>query len=187
MENPLNYGVSSNLTLNPSIIAARRGTPRAGIECMKCPFCLAADTKVIDSRGSREGLAIKRRRKCGECGEKFTTFEQIGGPVVVVKRSGARVAFDREKVRSGIVKACSKRPLGERELEEMLARIEARIGQIRSGEVSTEQVGEMVMTELRAFDRVAYVRFASVYRDFQDLSDFRAEIEPLLTTGVGED
>ena len=148
---------------------------------MKCPFCGADDTKVIDSRDHQHGAGIKRRRKCVECDERFTTFEHIAVPPRVVKRDGTKVAYDQEKVARGIRHACSKRPLTDEQLEGMVARIEAEMSQSRLNHVESRRIGELVMEQLRAFDQVAYLRFASVYGEFKDLSDFQEAIEPMLT------
>lgn len=149
---------------------------------MKCPFCQTLDTKVIDSRATREGLAIRRRRACPECGNRFTTYEQIGEmPVTVVKKDETKVPFDRGKIRSGLEKACYKRPgIGSETVELLSAKIEAEVMRLEKPEITTSEVGEIVMRELRQLDQVAYVRFASVYRQFKDVSDFEDEIRPML-------
>jgi transcriptional repressor NrdR len=148
---------------------------------MKCPFCQTPDSKVIDSRMIREGLAIRRRRLCGDCGNRFTTYEQIGdNPVMVIKKDSSRVPFEREKIRIGLEKACYKRPVSTETIEAIAAKIEGRITRAGEPEVSSARIGELVMEELRSLDQVAYVRFASVYREFKDVTDFEDEIRPML-------
>lgn len=149
---------------------------------MKCPFCHAADTRVIDSRASGDGFAIRRRRECSICGKRFTTHEQMAGtPLTVIKKDSTRVPFDREKIRSGVAKACYKRPISQNVLDDLVARIEAEVVRWGEQEVSSTRIGELVMNELRSLDQVAYVRFASVYREFKDVSDFEEEIRPMLS------
>ena len=147
---------------------------------MRCPFCGAQDTKVVDSRLSGEGDQVRRRRKCTVCRERFTTYEsaELNLPRVV-KRDGSRVPFDGRKMRSGMMRALEKRPVGTEEIETALARINRRLISSGEGEVSSRQIGELVMEELRGLDQVAYVRFASVYRKFEDVNAFREEIERL--------
>lgn len=148
---------------------------------MKCPFCQALDTRVIDSRSSGEGFAIRRRRECTECGKRFTTHEQIAGTLLsVIKKDSTRVPFDREKIRTGVAQACYKRPISQNQLDDLVARIEAEIIRWGEQEISSSRIGELVMNELRMLDQVAYVRFASVYREFKDVSDFEEEIRPML-------
>jgi transcriptional repressor NrdR len=147
---------------------------------MRCPFCGAQDTKVIDSRLSGEGDQVRRRRKCTLCKERFTTYEtaELNLPRVV-KRDGSRVPFDGRKLRSGIMRALEKRPVGTQDVDAALARINRRLVSSGEGEVSSRKIGELVMDELRSLDQVAYVRFASVYRQFEDVAAFREEIESL--------
>jgi transcriptional repressor NrdR len=147
---------------------------------MRCPFCGAQDTKVIDSRLSGEGDQVRRRRKCTECKERFTTYEsaELNLPRVV-KRDGTRVPFDEAKMRSGIMRALEKRPVSTEEIEAALARIHRVLVSTGEGEVFSRYIGELVMDELRGMDQVAYVRFASVYRKFEDVNAFREEIERL--------
>lgn len=147
---------------------------------MRCPFCGAQDTKVIDSRLSGEGDQVRRRRRCTLCKERFTTYEsaELNLPRVE-KRDGSRVPFDGRKMRSGIMRALEKRPVSTEEIEAALARINRRLISSGEGEVSSRQIGELVMDELRGLDQVAYVRFASVYRKFEDVAAFREEIERL--------
>jgi len=147
---------------------------------MRCPFCGALDTKVVDSRLSGEGDQVRRRRKCTVCKERFTTYEsaELNLPRVI-KRDGSRIPFDGRKMRSGIMRALEKRPVGTQDIEAALARINRRLISSGEGEVSSRAIGELVMDELRGLDEVAYVRFASVYRKFEDVAAFREEIERL--------
>jgi transcriptional repressor NrdR len=147
---------------------------------MHCPFCSAEDTKVIDSRLVTDGEAVRRRRECLTCGERYTTFEtaELVMPHLI-KRDGRREPFDEEKLRYGLSKALEKRPVSVDEIENSLNHIKHRMRSTGERELPSLQVGEEVMIELRAFDPVAYVRFASVYRDFQDLSEFADEIQKL--------
>ncbi len=147
---------------------------------MRCPFCGAQDTKVVDSRLSGDGDQVRRRRRCTLCKERFTTYEtaELDLPRVI-KRDGSRVPFDGRKVRSGMMRALEKRPVGSAEIESALARISRRLIATGEEEVSSRQIGEFVMDELRVLDQVAYVRFASVYRKFEDVDAFREEIERL--------
>jgi transcriptional repressor NrdR len=147
---------------------------------MRCPFCGAQDTKVIDSRLSGEGDQVRRRRRCTVCNERFTTYEsaELNLPRVM-KRDGSRVPFDGRKMRSGILRALEKRPVSTEEIEAALARINRRLVSRGEGEISSREIGQLVMDELQGLDQVAYVRFASVYRQFEDVAAFREEIERL--------
>lgn len=149
---------------------------------MHCPFCGADDTKVIDSRLVAEGDSVRRRRECQTCGERFTTFEtaELVMPRVV-KSDGTREPFNEDKLRYGLQKALEKRPVSIEEIESALNRITHRLRATGERELPSREVGEAVMSELRSLDGVAYVRFASVYRDFQDVSEFQAEIQKLTT------
>ena len=149
---------------------------------MHCPFCGADDTKVIDSRFVAEGDSVRRRRECQTCGERYTTFEtaELVMPRVV-KSNGSREPFNEEKLRNGLQKALEKRPVSIEEIESALNRIMHRLRATGERELPSREVGEAVMSELRSLDGVAYVRFASVYRDFQDVSEFQAEIQKLTT------
>ncbi|MBQ7227154.1 MAG: transcriptional repressor NrdR [Clostridia bacterium] len=140
---------------------------------MKCNKCGCLDSKVIDSRLNEEGTSIRRRRECLGCGKRFTTYEVIESiPVLVVKRDGARQTFDTEKIRRGIIKACEKRPVTAEQVNSAVDRIEKQIYNTLLQEISSKQIGELVMLELKNIDEVAYVRFASVYRDFRDVTTF---------------
>ena len=147
---------------------------------MFCPFCSHSETKVIDSRLVSEGNQVRRRRECQECGERFTTYEsaELALPRVI-KSNGARQPFDEDKLRSGLLRALEKRPVGLEQMEAILDRIKHRLRATGEREVHTREVGELVMEELRELDDVAYVRFASVYRSFQDVNEFQKEIEAM--------
>lgn len=148
---------------------------------MKCPFCSNADTKVIDSRPTEEGFAIRRRRGCDNCGRRFTTYEKIEETILmVVKKDSRREVFDRNKILNGIVKACEKRPVSMTQIETMVNDIEKALTNLMEKEVSSDYIGELVMEELKKVDEVAYVRFASVYRQFTDVNTFIREIEKLI-------
>ena len=148
---------------------------------MKCPFCDNIDTKVIDSRPAEDGHAIRRRRVCGKCDSRFTTYEKVEEVILmVIKRDGSRQAFDRMKVMNGIIKACEKRPVSMDTIEYMVDQIGRGLNNMMKKEVESSFIGELIMKQLREVDQVAYVRFASVYRDFADVETFVAEIEKLL-------
>ncbi len=147
---------------------------------MRCPYCGAQDTKVMDSRLSGDGDQVRRRRRCGACGERFTTYEaaELNLPRVI-KRDGTRVPFDGRKLRTGLMRAAEKRPISTDQVEAAIARINRKLLGTAEGEISAREIGELVMEELRGLDQVAYVRFASVYRKFEDVAAFREEIERL--------
>ena len=148
---------------------------------MKCPYCGYAESKVIDSRPAEEGSTIRRRRECLACRKRFTTYEIIERlPLVVVKRDGSRQSFDRVKVINGLVRACEKRPVSLTQLEAVADEIENELQGALEREVSTAEIGEMVMVRLKDLDEVAYVRFASVYRQFKDIHTFMEELTKLL-------
>ena len=147
---------------------------------MKCPFCGYTESKVIDSRPAEEGATIRRRRECLACGKRFTTYESIEtAPLVVVKRDKSREAYDRSKVLSSIIRCCDKRQVSRRQMEEMVTEIEYKLQNSLSGEVASTEIGELVMDKLREVDEVAYIRFASVYRQFRDVGDFMEELKKL--------
>ncbi|CAK0764320.1 NrdR transcriptional repressor [Gammaproteobacteria bacterium] len=147
---------------------------------MRCPFCLAPDTRVIDSRLSGEGDQVRRRRECATCEERFTTFESAELVMPrVIKREGTRQPFDEDKLRTGMMRALEKRPVATEIVEAAIARIEHRLRTSGEREIRSRVLGEWAMEELRGLDQVAYVRFASVYRSFKDVNDFREEIERL--------
>ena len=140
---------------------------------MRCPFCKVDKDKVVDSRSSGEGAVVRRRRECLNCGRRFTTYERVEeAPLRVVKKDGTRVPFDREKILAGIRKACEKRPVSAEQVEQAVAHIEEQINKKYDREVPSADIGEMVMEALKKLDTVAYVRFASVYREFKDPEDF---------------
>ena len=148
---------------------------------MKCPFCGYSESKVIDSRPAEEGASIRRRRECLSCGKRFTTYETVESlPMVVMKKDGSRQSFDRRKVLAGMIRACEKRPVPLAELEKIAGEIEQDLQNGMEREFSTEDVGEKVMERLRKVDQVAYVRFASVYRQFKDIDTFKEELNKLL-------
>lgn len=147
---------------------------------MTCPFCTHREDRVIDSRESKEGDVIRRRRECVKCGRRFTTYERSDEiPYMVVKRDGRREKFDRQKVLEGLLKACEKRPVGVAKLAEVVDEVETALAESPDRELSTESIGEMVMERLKSLDKIAFVRFASVYRDFQDIEEFLAELRQL--------
>ncbi len=148
---------------------------------MKCPFCDFSESKVIDSRESKEGDVTRRRRQCLKCERRFTTYERTDKiPYMVVKKDGHREKFDRQKVLAGLLKACEKRPVAMSKLAGIIDEVENRLSESPEREISTTQVGEMLMDRLRALDKIAYVRFASVYRDFQDVEAFLFELKNLM-------
>ena len=149
---------------------------------MKCPFCAYSESKVIDSRPAEEGATIRRRRECLSCKKRFTTYEIIEQmPLVVIKRDGSRQSFDRVKLINGMVRACEKRPVTLAQLEAIADDIEQELQSHLEREVSTAEIGEMVMSHIRDVDEVAYVRFASVYRSFKDINTFMEELTKLLS------
>lgn len=148
---------------------------------MRCPYCEHADTKVIDSRPTEEGHAIRRRRGCENCGKRFTTYEKVEESIImIIKKDGRREAFDRSKVMNGIIKACEKRPVALAEIERMVNEIERGLNNLMEKEVESTFIGELIMEQLKKADEVAYVRFASVYRQFTDANTFVKEIEKLI-------
>jgi transcriptional repressor NrdR len=150
---------------------------------MKCPFCGHMEDKVVDSREGKEGEVIRRRRECLGCGKRFTSYERIDQiPHLVVKKDGRRERFDREKVLAGLMKACEKRPVPIKTLEMITDRVEAMVHETPDREVPGDKIGEYLMERLRELDKVAFVRFASVYRDFKDVDQFMATLKGLLET-----
>lgn len=148
---------------------------------MRCPYCGYKESKVVDSRPADESSSIRRRRECLSCGKRFTTYETVESlPMVVVKKDGSRQSFERRKVLGGMIRACEKRPVPLAELEKIAEEIEQDLQNSMEREVSTEAIGERVMDRLRSVDQVAYVRFASVYRQFKDIDTFMAELNKLL-------
>ncbi len=148
---------------------------------MKCLYCGCEDSKVIDSRSADEGRTIRRRRECVRCGKRFTTYETIEDtPVLVVKANGTRQAFDSGKIKNGIVKACEKRPVSMSDIDAVVDKITKKVYNSMEQEISSKAIGEMVMDELKNLDEVAYVRYASVYRSFKDISSFMAELQRMM-------
>lgn len=148
---------------------------------MKCPYCNADDTKVIDSRPADDNAAIRRRRQCERCGKRFTTYEKLETmPLLVVKKDNSRVPYERDKVAAGMVRSCHKRPVSTRQINQMVDEIENEIFSRAEKEIPSSVIGELVMEKLKAVDQVAYVRFASVYREFKDINTFVDEIGKLL-------
>ena len=148
---------------------------------MKCPYCAHLESKVVDSRPAEEGASIRRRRECLACRKRFTTYETMESlPLVVVKKDGSRQSFDRNKVLGGLIRACEKRPVPYSALEEMVGEIEQVLQNEMEREISSAQIGELVMERLKKIDEVSYVRFASVYRQFKDINTFMRELNKLL-------
>ncbi|OPY57692.1 MAG: Transcriptional repressor NrdR [Pelotomaculum sp. PtaU1.Bin035] len=148
---------------------------------MRCPFCGLSDSRVLDSRPTVEGHSIRRRRECGGCGKRFTTYEKVDElPLVVVKKDGRRETFDRRKLLQGLIKACQKRPVSIGKLEAVVESIEKDLRNTMEPETKSSYIGELVMDSLRSIDEVAYVRFASVYREFRDAESFMEELKNLL-------
>ncbi len=153
---------------------------------MRCPFCKAKDSKVIDSRSSDDDMSIRRRRECMECGRRFTTYEEVEQvPLMVIKNDGRRVAFDSNKILNGLIRSCDKRNIPMDDILRLSRDIERSIRNSADREITTNEIGELVMDKLRDFDEVAYIRFASVYRKFADITMFRDELEQLLNRSMG--
>ncbi|HLW55168.1 MAG TPA: transcriptional regulator NrdR [Candidatus Angelobacter sp.] len=149
---------------------------------MKCPFCGFENDKVVDSRESREGASIRRRRECLKCEKRFTTYERIDEiPYMIVKKDGRREKFERQKVLSGVLRACEKRPISMSQMEQIVNSVEQYVMDAADRERTAPEIGERIMDSLRQIDKVAYIRFASVYRDFQDVSEFHSELERLIS------
>ena len=148
---------------------------------MKCPFCGHIEDKVVDSRESKEGESIRRRRECLRCERRFTSYERIDEiPYMVIKKDGRREKFERQKLLAGVLRACEKRPISMGKMEQIVNEVESYVIDSPERERSSSEVGAMIMEQLKALDKVAYIRFASVYRDFKDVNEFRAELESLL-------
>lgn len=148
---------------------------------MKCPYCNAADTKVIDSRPADDNSSIRRRRQCENCGKRFTTYEKLETmPLMVIKKDNSREAYDRSKIEAGILHSCHKRTVSTQQINAMINEIENRLFSMEEREIPTSLIGEMVMEKLKSLDEVAYVRFASVYREFKDVNTFMEELRKLL-------
>lgn len=148
---------------------------------MKCPYCSATDTRVIDSRPAEDGSSIRRRRCCDECGKRFTTYEKIETiPLIVIKKDDNREQYDRSKIEGGILRACYKRPISAADIKKTIEKIETEIFSREEKEIPTSVIGEIVMEKLKELDEVAYVRFASIYREFKDVNTFMSEIKKIL-------
>ena len=148
---------------------------------MKCPFCNASDTKVVDTRASEDDKIVRRRRECISCHKRFTTYERVEKTeLIVVKKDGTREIFDRDKILNGVVRASMKRPVSSQQINDLVSRVEDRARNQLSGEIPTETIGNWVMDELKELDDVAYVRFASVYRQFKDVTEFMNELKGFL-------
>jgi transcriptional repressor NrdR len=159
-------------------------TTRAGVDRVRCPFCGRDDSRVLDSRPTDDGAVIRRRRECGACGERFTTYEKVESmQFVVVKKDGRREAWSQEKVLRGLMTACEKRPVQIETLERLVRDVERELRSRSEREVASREIGELVTERLREVDQVAYVRFASVYRQFQDVRRFKEELERLMEAG----
>ncbi len=149
---------------------------------MKCMFCGCIESKVVDSRPTEEGNAIRRRRECLNCNKRFTTYEKIDSlPLLVIKKDGSREPFDIEKIKKGIIKSCEKRPVGMEKIDSLAAEVEKKAFNSLKKEIESSDIGEMVMDELKNLDPVAYVRFASVYRQFTDINTFMVELNKLIS------
>jgi transcriptional repressor NrdR len=148
---------------------------------MRCPFCGFLEDKVVDSRESKDGESIRRRRECLECGRRFTSYERIDEiPYMVVKKDGRREIFERNKIMSGLLRACEKRPISANQLESIVDLVEKSVQEAPDREISTSEVGKIIMKRLKQLDKVAYVRFASVYLEFEDVSEFMTELKDLV-------
>ncbi len=155
---------------------------------MKCPFCNHLEDKVVDSRESKEGDAVRRRRECLKCERRFTTYERIDEvPYMVVKKDGRREKFDRQKVLTGLLKSCEKRPVSMSKLSDLVNRVEQKVSDSPDREISTTEIGEFLVERLRELDKIAYVRFSSVYRDFQDEQAFFDELKSLMRHKLSQD
>jgi len=153
---------------------------------MKCPYCGFGQDRVVDSRESKEADSIRRRRECESCGRRFTTYERIDEiPYMVVKKDGRRERFDRQKILSGLLRACEKRPVSSGQLEKIVDATETYLVDAPERERNTSEIGELIMHHLKSLDTVAYIRFASVYRDFKDVNEFKEELEGLLDSHRG--
>lgn len=146
-----------------------------------CPFCAFAESKVIDSRESEDGKTTRRRRECFKCGKRFTTYERVETlDILVIKKDGSREPFNRDKIRAGVVEACTKRPVNAEQIDKLVDEVEAEVRTEPTKEILSKKIGDIVIRKLRKLDKVAYVRFASIYREFTDLEDFQRELHKLL-------
>jgi transcriptional repressor NrdR len=176
--------VGLNFKVNPARTPTHLVLATCRIACeMKCPFCGFAQDRVVDSRESKEADSIRRRRECEKCERRFTTYERIDEiPYMVVKKDGRREKFERHKVLAGLLRACEKRPVSAAKLEAIVDATEAFLMDAPERERTTSEIGELIMENLKSLDTVAYIRFASVYRDFKDVREFKEELEQLLQT-----
>ncbi|MBQ8317237.1 MAG: transcriptional repressor NrdR [Lachnospiraceae bacterium] len=148
---------------------------------MKCPFCSDDNTRVIDSRPADDNSAIRRRRQCDECGKRFTTYEKVESiPLIVIKKDKIREPYDRSKIEAGVLRSCHKRPVSVEQIETCIDNIENKVFNMEVKEIDSKKIGEIVMDEIKELDQVAYVRFASVYREFKDVNTFMSELKKLL-------
>lgn len=151
---------------------------------MKCPYCNSDNIRVIDSRPAEESNAIRRRRACDECGKRFTTYEKVDTiPLIVIKKDDNRETFDREKIQAGVLRACHKRPISALQISNLVDAVETEVFNLEEKEISSEVIGELVMDKLKDLDTVAYVRFASVYREFKDINTFMDELKKVMSSG----
>lgn len=181
-EKPNTKYLIPNAALRAPLIQSEVQHPwKAQLAHMKCPFCGFANDKVVDSRESKEGESIRRRRECLKCEKRFTTYERIDEiPYMVVKKDGRREKFERQKVLAGVLRACEKRPVSMGKMEQVVNEVEQFVVDSPERERTASEIGELIMDRLKQVDKVAYIRFASVYRDFQDVSEFHSELEQLL-------
>jgi len=146
---------------------------------MKCPYCNNNETQVVDKRETKNFLVTRRRRECLKCKKRFTTYERVEIDLMVIKKDNRREPFDREKLKKGILRACEKRPISKEKIEKLIEEIESDLKKMKSNEIKSSVIGERVMKKLKSLDKVAYIRFASVYRDFKDVKDFEKEVKEL--------
>jgi transcriptional repressor NrdR len=148
---------------------------------MKCPYCFHEETKVVDKRETEDVDVTRRRRECLKCEKRFTTYERVEGlDLIIIKKDGRRENFDREKIKKGVIKACEKRPVSYEQIEGFVDRLEADLRKLKSKEIPSKVIGEKIMNGLRKIDKIAYIRFASVYRSFADVTDFQKELKDLI-------
>jgi transcriptional repressor NrdR len=148
---------------------------------MKCPFCFYLETKVVDKRETEDSDVVRRRRECLKCKKRFTTYERVEDlGLIIVKKDGRRENFDREKVKRGVLKACEKRPISYEQIDELIDKIESELRKLKTKEVSSSMIGEKIASRLKKLDKIAYIRFASVYRSFADVTDFEKELKDLI-------
>ena len=156
---------------------------KTGVAGMKCPFCSHENTRVIDSRPAEENNSIRRRRVCDECGKRFTTYEKIETiPLIIIKKDDNREAYDRAKIEAGVLRACHKRPISANQINQLVDSVETEIFNMEEKEIPSQIIGELVMNKLKDLEAVAYVRFASVYREFKDINTFMDELKKVITT-----